>query len=913
MLTATSVYVWKYVEHKKIQEITLKNEIITEQIVTHYQDRLESHLAILKFLRREWFANKINTPLDFERVVLSLIRGFPGFQAINYIDSTGVIRWVQPEETNIEAKDKDLHDHPFAAETFIKAEKTGDDYATPALELWQGGMGIAIYFPLIREGRLEGYLNGVFRLNDFIQYYFKQGIAQKFCLHLKEDGREFYISGDEISDHDHPITSDYPVSILNREWTASLSPRPELIKATASYANLFILILSIVLWGIFAYVIHLSIIRRREVYKSEKKYRDLFEKSDDAILIIKNGKFVDCNQATVKMLRYNNKKELLNTHPSELSPEKQPDGKSSFEKADEMMNIALEKGSHRFEWDHKKANGEVFPVEVLLTYIPTDDENTIIHTVWRDMTERKQADRLQSVVYQISEATHSAKNIDELYKVIHTSLKQVLDVTNFYIAIYDEKTELLSFPYFVDESDIVPAPKPLGRGLTEYIIQTKKPVFLKEKDMIEMISQEKIDQIGTLPRQWVGSPFFISGKINGAIAMQSYHDSNLYTKKDLDILNYVSEQIAQTIAYKQSITDLEVERTYLDELFTNSPEAVALVDNESLILKINPEFTSLFGYAEEDIIGKNIDGLLTDREQLKNAEKLTHEVRTGRRVFVEAIRRKKDGTMLPVSILGAPINYKGGVLAVYAIYRDISERKEAEAQLKSSERKHRLLSKQLTESNMMKETLLDIISHDLKNPAGVILGFSELLQEENSDNEIVTGIIDSSKNLIKVIDNVSTLSKVTLGEKIKLKSLDLVRVIEQVSDEYKSQFASKGMELYLNLPDSLQVQANPIVAEIFKNYLSNALKYSSDGKKVIIDTAIDENSITIHFIDFGPTVPKEKREIIFVRGSQLEKGAKRGRGLGLAIAKRIADAHNGQVWVEPNEPTGNRFCFEIPK
>ncbi|MCH7973726.1 MAG: PAS domain S-box protein, partial [Bacteroidetes bacterium] len=126
--------------------------------------------------------------------------------------------------------------------------------------------------------------------------------------------------------------------------------------------------------------------------KSENKYRTLFEQSADAILIIENNKFVDCNDSTVKMLRYKNKKELLNIHPSVLSPEFQPDGRESFEKAEEMMNIAFQKGSHRFEWDHKKADGEVFPVEVLLTVVSKDDKNKILHTVWRDITKRKKAE-----------------------------------------------------------------------------------------------------------------------------------------------------------------------------------------------------------------------------------------------------------------------------------------------------------------------------------------------------------------------------------------------------------------------------------------------------------------------------------------------------------------------------------------
>lgn len=121
-------------------------------------------------------------------------------------------------------------------------------------------------------------------------------------------------------------------------------------------------------------------------------YRELFERSADAILIIDGETFVDCNQATVEMLRYRNREELLKTHPSELSPPKQPDGRDSYEKANEMIARALERGSHRFEWDHRRADGEVFPVEVLLTAVQQADRK-ILHTVWRDITDRK---RLES-------------------------------------------------------------------------------------------------------------------------------------------------------------------------------------------------------------------------------------------------------------------------------------------------------------------------------------------------------------------------------------------------------------------------------------------------------------------------------------------------------------------------------------
>jgi PAS domain S-box-containing protein len=124
---------------------------------------------------------------------------------------------------------------------------------------------------------------------------------------------------------------------------------------------------------------------------SEKRFMDVLYASNDAILLVGDGAFVDCNEAAARMLGYANRDGFLLSHPSELSPPTQPDGGSSFEKANDMMKTAFQKGFHRFEWTHRKANGEDFPVEVSLTPIMIQGKN-LLYCVWRDITEHKRAE-----------------------------------------------------------------------------------------------------------------------------------------------------------------------------------------------------------------------------------------------------------------------------------------------------------------------------------------------------------------------------------------------------------------------------------------------------------------------------------------------------------------------------------------
>ena len=155
----------------------------------------------------------------------------------------------------------------------------------------------------------------------------------------------------------------------------------------------------------------------KELKKQVQSYETLFQNSHDGILIIKNNKFVDCNKAVVDMLKYDNKLELLDTHPSEFSPKVQSDGEDSFAKANRMMQLAVDNGSHRFEWIYTRRDGEDFWCEVSLTSMHIDKED-IIHASWRDITVVKEMEKLaQKIIEQktkeYKEATKKAQSANK--------------------------------------------------------------------------------------------------------------------------------------------------------------------------------------------------------------------------------------------------------------------------------------------------------------------------------------------------------------------------------------------------------------------------------------------------------------------------------------------------------------------
>lgn len=295
---------------------------------------------------------------------------------------------------------------------------------------------------------------------------------------------------------------------------------------------------------------------KKMLENSERKYRDIFEKAIDAVLILKDGFIVDCNEAALKMFGLD-KETLFSIHPSKISPEKQPDGVSSFIKTEKMMKIALEKGSNRYRCNHQHINGHIFPTEVTLTKINENDGRFTVHIVISDITERVKKEALENVLYNISKAALTTSDFKEFSLFVRNELHKIIDTSNFYIAIYNEETDMITTPVFVDDIEMVEEFS-AKNSLTGYVIKSKKPLIVNKAAHQELIKNKIVELIGEYAKIWIGVPLMVQEKCIGAIVVQSYVDENAYNENDVQLLEFVADQISTTIQRKKVEDELNM-------------------------------------------------------------------------------------------------------------------------------------------------------------------------------------------------------------------------------------------------------------------------------------------------------------------------------------------------------------------
>lgn len=326
---------------------------------------------------------------------------------------------------------------------------------------------------------------------------------------------------------------------------------------------------------------------------------------------------------------------------------------------------------------------------------------TAFRCILHDTTGKIRAEKSQKLYYSIANWTINTPNLDELYHKIHEELGNIIDARNFFIALYDSGKTYLSFPYYVDEyfgGNMRFTKRKLGNGLTEYTIRANKPLFLYEKDIRHLAEQHQIDLYGQLqPQVMLTAPLRIGDEITGIIGVKSYDDAQTYGPRDLELLEFISGQVALAIARKQAEAALDKQNARLNAMFDSSTYLIWSVNKALQLTSFNKNYLHLV----EENVGEtprlygnapNLGWRMIGPEGRKLLEEKYRQAFRGvpQSFELRIDGERRDNTEVWLDFQLNPILLSGGIIEeVSGIARDITIRKRAEIATRQSEEKFR--------------------------------------------------------------------------------------------------------------------------------------------------------------------------------------------------------------------------------
>jgi diguanylate cyclase (GGDEF)-like protein/PAS domain S-box-containing protein len=335
----------------------------------------------------------------------------------------------------------------------------------------------------------------------------------------------------------------------------------------------------------------------------------------------------------------------------------------------------------------------------------------------KEIADNKRNNKVQDVTYRISQAVISTNSIDELYSSIHTLLGELISVENFYIAIYEPTKELISFPYYIDQYDKQPLPLKPGEGLTGLVLHTGKPLLITSEVFSNLIQQGKVEQVGAEPVDWLGAPLKVEGRTIGAVVVQSYSEEIRFNQEDLNLMEFVSSQIALAIDHKRAAEMLHQSNERYRGLFEDSPislweedfsavkkildslkrqgvtefpaylachpEVVAECAQSVHVVDVNKATLLLFGATSKEEMLKNLTTVFRDESYALFQDELSRIAEGQTNFSWDGVNQTLDGKRIEVNINWSVVpGYEADLSKVVISMIDITERQKAELKLK---------------------------------------------------------------------------------------------------------------------------------------------------------------------------------------------------------------------------------------
>ncbi len=571
--------------------------------------------------------------------------------------------------------------------------------------------------------------------------------------------------------------------------------------------------------------------------------------------------------------------------------------------------------AERYDLEMQRKDGTRFWAEVFGS--PLRDQNkNIIGTIGTitDITERKWNERLQSALYRITDVTRSSHDTPELFRRLHEIIGELMYAKNFYVALYDPVSTVISFPYFVDEVDPPPAPRQFSHGSTEFILNTGTILHAPAPVFEEMSQQGELDLLGAPAVDYLGVPLTSGEKTFGVMAIQSYDPKIIFTEREKEILIFVSQHISTAIAQRS-------EQERFRAIWHHSADGMRVTDKDGTIIMVNEAYCRLVRRSEDELVGRPFQEVYHNTE-----EQVRESIGVYRQHFVDGSIPKRietqirlwNGTTIAIEMNTSYINFGINERMLLSIFRDITERKQMEDQLLHAQKMDSI------------GVLAGGIAHDFNNVLAMIMGSAELVKQKAKQ---YPDILKFAQMIAGAAERGSGIAKQLLmfarTEKGVMRPLSLSGVVLDVCKllEHSIPKTVSIQTRFLSANDVMmgdEDQLHQVIINLAVNARDAIEQTKTNGELTFTVNSIHGDDlkrwhaaaerrtyVALTVSDTGCGMSEETVQRIYEPFfSTKERG--KGTGLGLAIVHGIVKTHFGLIDVRSTVGKGTSFTLYFP-
>ena len=652
---------------------------------------------------------------------------------------------------------------------------------------------------------------------------------------------------------------------------------------------------------------------QEKILEAETQHKSVVDNAPDAIVIVCENNIVFVNPATVKLFGGSGPDDFMGKPALDfIHPDDRNLVSRRFREALTMGKIlpSIEERMLRLD-------GSVIIVEVVSATVMYKGK-TSLQSIIHNITDRKQSEREQEVLYEITLGVTKSSNLIELLKLIHQSMSKVIYANNFFVALYDKETGLFSFPYFVDKFDPTPEPAALQKSGTAYVFRTGKPLLLTEEVSRKLEELNEVQVIGSPSPSWVGIPLQTPTRIIGVLVLQHYEDKDAYTESDVKFLSVIGSQIAIIIERKMVEDALRESEIKLKVILESTADGILAVDSKGKVIQTNKRFAEIWHIPQSIIDSGDGANLLNYvLEQLINPDEFSSKAQKLYNSSKEdlGLVQFKDGRIF--ERYSAPLMMNDSSIGRVWSFRDVTDRQRAELEIK----KH---NEQLSKINSEKDKFFSIIAHDLKSPFLGFIGLTKMLSDGNEEftkAEIMKyseNMHESASTLYKLIENLLEWSQMQRGTiNFSPREFNFSDIVSQNIRIINPHARQKEITIINEVTAAENVYADEkMIDTILRNLLSNAIKFTvRNGKVIVRAKKTDCDMVEVSVCDTGVGMTEKDLNKLFKIEEKVGYKGTEGEpstGLGLLLCKDFVEKNGGNIWAVSEEGKGSTFYFTVP-